>query len=177
MPTPPLSEELMRGAVAAVEQHGSINAAALNLGIARQTLQHRLRLAAKIGIAPGHFNSGVAPGFTMGKVTIQRNATGEVERTWERQSPEQENLREVIDAAVDAMKADIRPVRPIASPSDTRDNLLSLYSFFDYHVGMLAWHKEGGADWDLAIAEETGTQAMQMLINGAPASNTAIVNI
>jgi hypothetical protein len=59
----------------------------------------------------------------------------------------------------------------------TLAKLLTLYNFFDYHVGMLAWHKEAGADWDLTIAEEIGTAAMQALVDGAPASTQAIVNI
>lgn len=49
--------------------------------------------------------------------------------------------------------------------------------FTDYHVGMLAWHKEGGADWDLDIAERTGIKAMAAMAAGAPPSARAVVNI
>lgn len=177
MPSPPLSEEVLREAVEARLQAGSELGAAKLLGMSRSTIQHRLREAARRGIAPGHFEQGTAPGYRMGKVTVQRGPTGEVERTWERQSPETEDLKAAIAEAVESMKAEIKPVSPVPYHAHTRDNLLSLYSFFDYHVGMLAWHKEGGADWDLSIAEQTGTQAMQMLVEGAPNSDTAIVNI
>ena len=37
--------------------------------------------------------------------------------------------------------------------------------------------EEGGADWDLAIAESTGIKAMSALTAGAPASQRAVVNI
>lgn len=172
-----LPDDLLREAVEAKQQHGSITAAANALGVNRLTFTHRLNVAAKRGIAPGHFESGTAPGFVMGKVTVQRGPSGQIERTWERQHPEAEDLKAALADAVEAMKAEIKPATPIPYQAHTRENLLSLYSFFDYHVGMLAWHKEGGADWDLSIAEQTGTQAMQMLVEGAPNSDTAIVNI
>lgn len=172
-----LPDDLLRQAVEAKEQHGSVTAAANALGVNRLTFTHRLRVAALRGIAPGHFESGTAPGFVMGKVTIQRGPGGEVERVWERQQPEVEDLRAALSVAVDAMKEDIEPIAPIAKPDFTVSNLLTLYTFTDYHVGMLAWHKEGGADWDTQIAEATGTKAMQALVSGAPSSQTGIVNI
>jgi hypothetical protein len=42
---------------------------------------------------------------------------------------------------------------------------------------MLAWHKEGGDDWDLAIAESMGNRAMSYLTSASPASAHGIVNI
>lgn len=178
MGAPPLSDELCLEAVQAYEAAGRNKAqAARDLGIPVETFKSRLSKAAQRGYAPGHFNSGTAPGYAMGKVTIQRNASGDIERTWERQSPDQDRLQEAIAAAVEAMKAEIVPVKPVAGPVHSMGHLLTLYTFTDYHVGMLAWHREGGADWDLEIAENLGTRAMQSLVDGAPLSHTAIVNI
>ena len=146
----------------------------------RQTLDHHVKLAradAAKGHAPGHFDSGVAPGFTMAKVTIQRGPDGAVERTWERQAPDGERALEGLRAAVEAMAGEIVPIAPVAAPYVSAYDLLTLYTFTDYHVGMLAWHKEGGDDWDLRIAEEMGQKVMQAMVDGAPASDTAIVNI
>lgn len=172
-----LDDETLQAMVAAVQQHGTVTRAAAALGIARATLQTRLRSAALRGFAPGHFQSGTAPGYVMGKVTVQRGADGQVERTWERQSPEAEDLRKAIAAAVEAMKAEIKPVKRTCAPAVTLAHLLTLYTFTDYHVGMLAWHKEGGADWDTAIAEAMGVRAMEALVQGAPPAQTGVVNI
>lgn len=128
-------------------------------------------------MAPGHFNNGTAPGYLMGKVTVQRNANGDVERTWERQSPDQEQALEALRAAVEAMAGEIAPAAPIAAPAASLGHLLTLYTFTDYHLGALCWHKEGGADWDCGIAERVGAEAMGALVDGAPASSRAIVNI
>jgi len=133
--------------------------------------------AARYGYAPGHFESGAAPGYLLGKVTVQRSADGTVERTWERQSPDQEKALEALRDVVDAMAGDITPVAPIAAPGASVAHLLTLYTFTDYHVGMLAWHREGGADWDTQIAERLGVSAMTALVGSAPASDTAIVNV
>lgn len=167
----------MREAVDALAEHGTQTAAATALGLSRSTLQHRLREAARKGLAPGHFNNGTAPGFNMAKVTVQRNAAGDIERTWERQSPDAADLQEALRAAVEAMAGDIIPAKSVPMPAITFADLLTLYTFTDYHVGALAWHKEGGADWDLAIAEDLGVKAMSALVEGAPKAHSAIVNI
>lgn len=48
MPTPVLSEEAIREAIDAVALHGSQAKAAQAMGLARATLQHRLKEAARI---------------------------------------------------------------------------------------------------------------------------------
>lgn len=165
----------------AIEQHGSARAANIALGLANDKVSAAMRrlhaFAAKKGYAPGHFESGTAPGFAISKVTIQRNADGAIERTWERQAPEAEQLLESLRAAVEGMAGEIVPCAPVAAPVGNLAHLLTLYTFTDYHVGMLAWHKEGGSDWDLAIAEELGFKAMAALTAGSPASEHGIVNI
>jgi hypothetical protein len=113
----------------------------------------------------------------MGKVTVQRGAGGEVERTWERQSPDQAALLEALQAAVEGMAGEIVPALPIAAPATSLASLLTLYTFTDYHLGALCWHKEGGDDWDSVIAERMGNSAMDALVAGSPASGRAIVNI
>ena len=82
-----------------------------------------------------------------------------------------------METAVEALCAKIEPAAPVPAPIGTNDNLLTLYTFTDYHVGMLAWHKEGGDDWDLQIAEQTGAKAMRALVESSPSSKAAIVNI
>jgi hypothetical protein len=171
----------MAEALDAFVEHGGIATAARALGIPEGTFRSRLDRArewrASQGHAPGHFDSGVAPGFTIGKVTVQRGPDGAVERTWERQSPDKERALAALREAVEAMAGDISPASPVKAPYVTTDSLLTLYTFTDYHVGALCWHKEGGADWDTAIAEQIGVKAMQALVDGSPPAHSAIVNV
>lgn len=176
MVTPPISQDLMREAVEAVATYGSQRKAAEATGIPRSTLHDRLKMAARYGLAPGHFNSGAAPGFSIGKVTIQRNAEGQVERTWERQSPEQEAVKEAMQAALEAMKGEILPCQPVRAPEASLADLLAVYTLTDGHIGMLAWHREGGADWDLQIAENTIVGCFAETIRQMPAARQAVLN-
>jgi hypothetical protein len=176
VPTPALSIELMNEAVQAVQEHGNISLAADALGIARQTLQSRLRVAARKGIAPGHFENGTAPGYSLGKVTVQRGPTGAIERVWERQSPDQDAAREAMLAAVEAMKGEIVPVQPVDAPKTSLGDLCAVYTLTDAHIGMLAWHREGGADWDLRIAENTIVGCFAETIRQMPSASQAVLN-
>lgn len=181
MPTPPLTDEQCAEALAAWEAHDRNYAkAAASLGMDRMTFKNRVvkgQARARLGHAPGHFNSGVAPGYLMGKVTVQRGADGSVERTWERQSPEAAELEERLRAFVDGLKEEIEPVAPTPSAATFHDDLCNLYTYTDYHFGMKAEAGEGGADWDLTIAERTLRDSFALMIDRAPAARDCVINI
>lgn len=142
----------------------------------RRTRRRVEAKAARGGYAPGHFQSGVAPGYVMGKVTVHRDKNGVVQNTWERQSPDDVAAELAMQAAFQAMAAEL-PRLP-ASPAPLRigeESLLNLFTVTDYHMGMLAWDKEAGADWDVSIAESLLYQSFAKLINGAPAAQTAVL--
>lgn len=173
-----LTEDLLRQAVETRAQHGTDTAAATAMGLSRATFTHRLREAARRGIAPGHFDNGTAPGFAMAKVTVQRGPDGEVERTWERQIPEAEDLMAALAAAVEAMKGEIKPVKAVGAPATANlSDLCNLYTFSDFHLGMLAQEEEGGADWDLKIAERTLIDSFSAMVAQSPRARAAVVNI
>ena len=180
MPTPPLSQETAQEALDAFQNYGTQLKAAEALGISRATLQSRLRTAnarAREGHAPGHFNNGVAPGYLMGKVTVQRGPEGGVERTWERQSPDAVSWAKATQEAAEAMAEDLPRLPPVRAPLATLGELCNLYTFTDYHLGMMAWREEGGADWDLKIAEQTLTASFAAMVEQSPAAHTAVINL
>ena len=134
-------------------------------------------IAASHGYAPGHFDQGTAPGFNMGKVTVQRGQDGEIERTWERQLPDDAARQEAIEATIAAMKEEIPPARKIAAPKkQTKNNLLNFYTLTDFHLGMLAWDEETGANWDLNIAENMMVDAFAYLIDNTPDAEVGFFN-
>lgn len=149
----------------AVNEHGGMRAAATALDINHTNIVGaigRLRArAAREGFAPGHFEHGVAAGFRMGKVTVQRGASGEIERTWERQSPDSVREEEIIAALGHRVEL-IQPLQPVALPASLgATNMLNQVTIADGHVGAMAWHPEtGSGNWDLSIARE-------MLLAGA----------
>lgn len=179
MPTPPLTDDELLEALRSVSEHGSITEAARVLNWNRNKMQHRVNLARckfpdelkeQIGerTPTGHVARGVSTLY---------DADGNIKQQWVKTNRDEQAALEALKAAVEGMVAEVVPAKPIAPPTGNLADLLTLYTFTDYHVGMLAWHKEGGADWDLAIAEDMGVKAMAALTAGSPASKRAIVNI
>lgn len=167
-------------AVEAVNRLGSYRAAAKELGWsdadgARKAIKRLEGRAARLGYAPNHWDSGVAAGYLMGKVTVQRGPDG-VERTWERMSPDSRQQALFMEAAAEALKATLDRVAPLPIPSHTVASLLNLYTLTDCHVGMLAWRHEGGEDWDLKIAEDTLYRSFEQMVQVAPPAKVGVVN-
>jgi hypothetical protein len=130
--------------------------------------------AAQLGYAPGHWDSGVAPGYRMGKVTVQRGRDG-VERVWERQHPEYEQAFEAMREAIESYSKGIPAALPADAPALTMSELQAWYIAGDPHFGMLAWARESGEDHDLSIARERMLKAVDLLIESAPQSKTAVL--
>lgn len=69
---------------------------------------------------------------------------------------------------------------PAAAPApapqpDADGDLMTLYPFGDWHLGMFAWGRETAANWDLKIAETTIVQAVRDLVSSAPPAAEAVV--
>jgi hypothetical protein len=50
-----------------------------------------------------------------------------------------------------------------------------LYVLTDFHLGMLSWGEESGADWDLKIAETLATRWFEYAIKAAPRASQGIL--
>lgn len=135
-----------------------------------------LALLARKGYSPEHGLKYPYPdGFKMGKVTIQRSASGDIERTWERMTEDQERQQEIIKAAIEAMKEDIPRVKALPAPKQVMDNLCNLYTLADAHVGLMAWGEESGDDWDVSIARKTLLDWMGAAIVQSPDAKTGVL--
>ena len=164
----------------AITLHGSQRKAAAALGMSPGTVSNTLaavqRKAASEGYAPGHFVSGVAPGFAMGKVTVQRAANGEVERTWERQSPEQQEQMERLRVFAASLGESVQGLAPVTQgPKRVAEDILCLYPWGDPHLGLYAWWQDAGADFDLSIAESLTVGAVDRLVASAPEGSTGML--
>lgn len=153
---------------------GSANAAARIVGIAQSTFRVHLRKvkerAAIKGWSPEHDMTKVVPDpyIVKGTSTLY-DETGKQMLQWVKTSVEHEKLLAMMREVVDELKQDVKPIRPIklAYKSHAVD-LLNLYTLSDAHIGMLAWHEDGGADWDLKIAEQSIMAAFSHLIACSP---------
>jgi hypothetical protein len=154
---------------------------AARLGITERNVFKRLQLvkarAAMAGIAPdADLDYQVPVGFNVkGTSTLVDKTTGESKLQWIKTDVNKEVQHEAMLAAIEALKEDLPKYAPVAFNATTSADLATVYTITDAHVGMKAWGKETGADWDLEIAEQTITSAIIELVNAAPCSQTAVV--
>jgi hypothetical protein len=173
-----LTEQELRHTVDVVTSvNGSRTEAGKILNLDRRTVGERMKLAAKRGFAPGHTMAGTAPGYNLKYLKVHRDADGMIKQTWECQEPDKVLALELFEAAVNGIVSRIEPAKPTPLPKVALGDLLTQYCFTDYHINMLAWSKEGGADWNIEIAKETAIKAMNYLVAGSPASGTGVVLI
>ncbi len=174
---PEWASDVQWRAVQAVKEHGSSRAAARALGFSDDAVSAAIRrferTAALHGRAPGHFDDGTAPGYRMGKVTIQR-ANGVVERTWERQHPDAEAQLERLQAFREVMLEGLPRVAPSAPPVYADDDLLTVYPEGDGHAGLYAWVAETGQAFDLVEYERIHRAATDRLVASAAPSAYAL---
>lgn len=140
----------------------------------RTLFTHKARLARQ-GWSPEHGLSTQYPeGFKMGKVTIQRNAAGDIERTWERMCEDQEKQLIAMQAAIEAMGEEIPRAVPSPFFGAVDSELLNCFVITDYHMGMLSWHEETQVDWDLRKAEDLIVRWFAQAIQQAPEAETGL---
>lgn len=88
------------------------------------------------------------------------------------------NKSAMLDGFYDAVNGIVDGLEPYPvspAPRAVYDHLLTQYTITDLHVGMYAWDKETGGDWDLDICERTISEAMRQLVEGSPDSKTALL--
>lgn len=149
----------------AYERNGRNAAAtARELGLSASTVKDRL---AREGLRD--------PMQVTGRSTL-RDAAGNVVMEWEKTSLDREQIKQAQEAAYQALAAKLKRVAPAKAPKSCKANLCTVYTLTDCHVGMLAWHREGGEDWDLSIAEDTLVGCFEHMIASSPDSEMAVVN-
>jgi len=102
---------------------------------------------------------------------------GKVRLQWVKSQPEVEDRIEVFAQVVEELTTGLKPLPVVKPPKQNDLDLLTLYTFTDYHLGALAQAKETGADWDVKIAEKTLWTALTQMMESSPSSQTAIFNL
>lgn len=74
------------------------------------------------------------------------------------------------------MAEDLPRLPAVKPPSVVQEDLLTLYTLTDSHVGMRAWAKETGEDWDLYIAESTLVGCFEQMIKASPPAAVGLIN-
>lgn len=129
---------------------------------------------AKAGWAPEYgIASPVPAGFKVkGVSTLTKNPNGETQ--WVKTDEDRAAQEAIMRAAIQAMAEKLPREKARPGPTHTVPALLNCYVLTDYHLGMLAWGEETGADWDTAIAEALLVEWFSAAISQAPRAGTAV---
>lgn len=177
----PYATPAQRRYIEAVNVCGGYRAAARQLGVAHGTVIRAIervqKAAAVRGYAPDYDMTRAVPEpFVVKGVSTYYNKDGVAAGQWVKSKLDDEQFRIAIEAAAAAMAEELPRLDPLEGPAGTNERLLNLYTMTDCHVGMLAWHKEGGSDWDLTIAERILFGSFEQMIKAAPPAKIGFVN-
>lgn len=174
------ASETQKRAIDAVNQHGSMRAAAKALGVNFSSVQGCIaaaeKNAARRGYAPGYDMTREVPApFVVKGVSTYYNKEGEVSGQWVKSKLDEGQLEELLREFVASLVEDAKGLsKPIPVPKVADEDLLAVYPIGDPHFGMYAWAEEAGADFDTNIAEQLTTGAIDRLVSAAPAAHTAL---
>jgi len=164
----------------AIESEGSERKAAKALGLSPGTISGAVRKmkdrAARQGYSPKHDMTRTVPdGFLVKGVSTYYDEDGKPRGQWVKSAVDRDRMDAIMREAYAAMAETLPRVKPARKPSGMHAALCNVYTLTDSHVGMLAWHKEGGADWDLKIAERTLTAAFEHMVAAAPPAAVGLI--
>jgi len=134
------------------------------MGLSRHAARRRLRYSdPAIEAAMDAVGTGMVPSTVWVKTgTHSVMLRPEVDTT---------SVAEAMRDALDGMSA-IEPVEP---PNHTESDLLTCYTLADVHMGMMAWGKETGEDYDTHIASDRVKKWISHCVSQAPASDEALI--
>lgn len=165
----------------AVNEHGTYRSAAKHMGIGHKAIYRAVkaveRRAQLRGYSPEHdFIRPVPDMFIAKGVSTYYNKEGKPSGQWVKASIDDQKRVRAMQDVIAALCDDVPRAQPVAEPIINDSALATVYTLTDSHVGMLAWHREAGEDWDLEISERVLTGCFQAMVNASPSSAVGIVN-
>lgn len=166
----------------AINEHGGMRKAAKALGVSYSTIYSAVsrveQLAAARGYSPKHDYVHPVPATHVAKgVSTLYGVDGKPRLQWVKSSLDEKKLQEARQAALQALAEELPRLPPQRAPkASCSEELLNVYTLTDSHVGMLAWGRETGADWDLKIAERVLVGCFEHMVASAPRAKVAFVN-
>lgn len=131
--------------------------------------------AARKGYSPENDMNHVAPNshYVKGTSTLYKE-DGTIGIQWVKTDIDTQRV-EALSEVLETFS--VRPAPKVKAPKKVKQELLSLYTLTDYHLGMYAWSAECGEEWDTEIASATFLHAIEQMMLGTPDSELAILNI
>jgi hypothetical protein len=165
---------------AVLRSNGSFSAAARLLEVDESTVRKSVKSvtaeAARRLHSPEHsLPAGGPPGFYGKRISQHLDKSGAVDHQWNIFEADKQQQYELMVEAINSLAEGIKPVEPVSVPKHLNSDLMCVYPMGDPHVGMYAWCKEAGENFDVNIARRDLHGAMSYLASNTPATDTALI--
>ena len=172
--------DLQKYYIDAINIHGNGAKAAKVIGVHKSAVNYALaavkKKAAAAGYSPAHDMTRTVPdGFMVKGVSTYYDKEGKPSAQWVKSQVDSDRQKEIMREAFAAMSEELPRVKPVKVPARTIDALCNLVVFTDFHLGQLSWSREGGAPWDLKIAEEMLLNSFIHMVATAPVAGTCVL--
>lgn len=181
MPTPPRTDAALLEVLEVYERLGrSAHATTMETGKSRATVKRYIAEARQRGL---HLSDGAQDAMRAVNLNGAEIAGGwrhayddegkKVESVrWS--APKQEATEDVLDRIREAFEG-ITASTPVPAPQSVLADLCTVYPIADAHIGLMAWHRETGTDYDTSIACERVRNWVAQCVAASPPSGTAII--
>lgn len=170
-----LTDDELLAVVQAVEEYPTKQAAADALGLPRKTLTDRLEVATRRNLTGAFLGGALPPGYTMGRVTSLVAPDG-TKMEWQHKMPDAEKMEALFDHLMEAFNKERTPIDLVPDPAiEVWENYLTTYPIVDVHLGLYAWSKETGENYDVTIARDQFLKTTTSLMRLTPPSETALI--
>ncbi len=180
-----VATESQKKYVEAILSEGTQAKAAKKLGINIRTLERGVKALRDKGNA--HLVAklselGLPSGFGSDRISVNLDGEGNPKQVWVKGKKEKGSSDVLFEKTIEVWAEKIKPAKPKkakkakASKKADADNLMNVYTLSDFHLGMLAWHEEGGDDWDLKKAKKILIEAFREMISRSPSASSCVIN-
>ena len=142
----------------------------------KNALQEVKEKAERRGYSPDHdWNHPVPDGHKIKGVSTFYDDMGNPVRQWVKSQTDEQRQFEILCERLDSTLEGIKSFKPTKAPKEADENLLSLLTITDFHLGMYAWEAETGDDWNVEIARDVFPNSIHDMIQASPKSGTGIL--
>ena len=154
--------------------------AADELGTSRNAVKHHLSAvkskAARRGYSPNHdWKNPVPDGHKIKGVSTFYDEAGLPVRQWVKSQTDEQRQFEILIERMESAVENLPKFKPTPAPKTYDDNLLSLLTITDFHLGMYAYEAETGDDWNVSVARDVFLNSINDMINSAPKAGTGFL--
>lgn len=150
------------------------------MGMDRANVRRAFKLvearAIKAGYSPDHdWTHPVPDGHKIKGVSTYYNADGVPTAQWVKSQTDEERQLEILCERLENATENLPRFKPTKPPKTIDDNLLSLLTITDFHLGMYAWEAETNEDWDVEIARNVFLNSIHDMVQASPNAGVGLL--